>query len=134
MTKTNNTEHSWHLIDAKDTVLGKVATRAAVLLMGKNKVEYRSHLDIGEMVVVINAKHVKLTGNKLENKMYRSHSGYPGGLKETTAGKLIQVDPERIIWEAIYGMLPKNKLREIFIKRLKIYAGSEHPHTANIKG
>lgn len=132
--KNSIEKHNWHLIDARDKVLGKIAVEAATLLMGKNKVNYASHTDNGDMVVIINAKLVHLSGNKLEDKMYRSHSGYPGGLKEISAEKLISTYPDRVVRQAIYGMLPKNKLREVFINRLKIYAGSEHPHTANIKG
>lgn len=130
----SNTEHNWHLLDAKGKVLGKVAVEASVLLMGKNKVNHNNYLDNGDLVVVINAKDVVLTGKKLTDKKYISHSGYPGGLKEISAGKLLITNPERLIHGAIYGMLPKNKLRDIFIKRLKIYPSNEHPHKLNIKG
>ena len=128
------TEHNWHLLDSKDKILGKLVVEATVLLMGKNKAIYNKYSDNGDIVVIINAKEVKFSGNKLKNKKYISHSGYPGGLKEISAGNLLDSNPERVIRSAIYGMLPKNKLREVFIKRLKVYASNEHPHKLNIKG
>ena len=128
------TEHNWHLLDSKDKILGKLVVEATVLLIGKNKTIYNKYSDNGDIVVIINAKEVKFSGNKLKNKKYISHSGYPGGLKEISAGNLLDSNPERVIRSAIYGMLPKNKLREVFIKRLKVYASNEHPHKLNIKG
>lgn len=120
------------MIDANNQVLGKIAVDAANLLRGRHKVEFQNHLDIGDMVVIINAASVKLTGNKNTDKEYHHHSSYPGGLKTTTAGKLLETNPIKIIESAISGMLPKNKLRASWMKRLRVYAGSDHPHAANI--
>lgn len=123
-------QRKWHLIDAKDKVLGRLATRIAMLLMGKRKPNYTPHLDQGDFVVVINAEKVKLTGKKLQGKIYYSHSGYPGGLKEKTAEELLKKHPERVIELAVKRMLPKNKLGRKMLKRLKVYAGERHPHQA----
>jgi large subunit ribosomal protein L13 len=117
-------------VDANDKVLGRLATAIAMVLRGKNKPIFTPHMDTGDFVIVINAEKVKLTGNKLNDKKYYSHSGYPGGLKETTAGKLLKEKPERVLISAVRGMLPKNSLGRQLIKKLKIYAGPEHPHTA----
>lgn len=123
-------ERKWHLVDASGKVLGRLATRIALLLMGKRKSIYAPHLDVGDFVVVINAEKVKLTGNKLEKKIYYHHSGYPGGLKEKTAKELLEKHPERLIKLAVKRMLPKNKLGRKMLKRLKVYAGDKHPHIA----
>jgi large subunit ribosomal protein L13 len=126
----NSVEHAWHVIDARDQVLGRVATKAAELLMGKHKPTYTPFLDTGDHVIVVNAAKVKLTGAKEDQKMYRRHSGYPGGLKETTARKMRAAHPERIVEKAISGMLPKSTLGKHMYKKLKVYAGGEHPHEA----
>ena len=118
----------WHVIDADGAVLGRLATRAAVLLMGKHKPDYTPFLATGDHVVVINAAKVKLTGRKEQDKLYRRYSGYPGGLKQTTAAKLRATRPERIIEQAILGMLPKNKLGKHLGRMLRVYGGSQHPH------
>lgn len=121
-------ESNWHVIDADGQVLGRLASRAAVLLMGKHKPDYTPFLPTGDHVVVVNAAKVKLTGRKEQDKVYRRYSGYPGGLKEVTAAKVRAVRPERLVQEAIEGMLPKNKLGSRMARRLRVYAGSQHPH------
>ena len=121
-------ESNWHVIDANDQVLGRLASRAAVLLMGKHKPDYTPFLPTGDHVVVVNAAKVKLTGRKEQDKVYRRYSGYPGGLKEATAAKVRAVRPERLVQEAIQGMLPKNKLGSKMARRLRVYAGPQHPH------
>ncbi|SRR5579871_6877337 len=123
-------ERNWHLIDAEDAVLGRIASKAAMLLMGKHKASYTPFLDTGDHVVVVNAAKVKLTGRKEEQKMYRRHSGYPGGLTETEARKVRAVRPQRMVEEAIAGMLPKSKLGKQMYRKLKVYAGPKHPHDA----
>jgi large subunit ribosomal protein L13 len=121
---------NWHVIDAEGQVLGRLATRAARLLTGKDKPIYTPFLDTGDYVIIINAEKVKLTGNKLTDKLYRRHTGYPGGLKEITAGVLLSKDPGKLVREAVIGMLPKTKLGRAMRKKLKIYRGPEHPHQA----
>ncbi len=123
-------ERRWHLLDAENAALGRLASKAAMLLMGKHKSSYTPFLDTGDHVVVINAAKVRLTGRKEEQKMYRRHSGYPGGLKEVTAGKLRASRPERMVEQAIAGMLPKTKLGKQMYRKLKVYAGGKHPHQA----
>lgn len=123
-------ERAWHVIDARDQVLGRVATQAATLLMGKHKPSYTPFLDTGDHVIVVNAEKVKLTGAKEDQKFYRRHTGYPGGLKETSARRMRQTHPERIVELAIWGMLPKSKLGRHMYKKLKVYAGEKHPHQA----
>ena len=120
----------WYVLDAADQVLGRLATQAATLLMGKNKPGYAPFLVTGDHVIIINAAKVRLTGQKLDQKVYRRHTGYPGGLREVPARRMLAQRPERVIEEAVLGMLPKNKLRQRFANRLKVYAGSEHPHAA----
>ena len=121
---------SWHVIDANDAVLGRVASRAAMLLMGKHKPMYTPSLDTGDHVVIINAAKVKLTGNKENQKLYRRHSGYPGGLVETSAARMRETRPQRMVELAISGMLPKTKLGKQMYRKLKVYAGDHHPHQA----
>ncbi len=121
---------NWHVIDAEGQILGRLATRAARLLTGKDKPIYTPFLDTGDYVIIINAEKVKLTGNKLTDKLYRRHTGYPGGLREITAGALLSKDPGKLVREAVIGMLPKTKLGRAMRKKLKIYRGSEHPHQA----
>ena len=120
----------WHVLDAEGQVLGRLATRVATLLTGKDKPVYTPFLDTGDHVVVINAEKVKLTGNKLSEKMYRHHTGYPGGLKETTAGDLLAKNPGKLVEEAVFGMLPKTKLGRAMRKKLRVYRGADHPHQA----
>lgn len=121
---------AWHVIDAEDAVLGRVASRAAMLLMGKHKPIYVPSIDTGDHVVVINAAKAKLTGAKENQKMYRRHTGYPGGLIETGARKMRETRPERMLEIAIAGMLPKTKLGKQMYRKLKVYAGDNHPHQA----
>lgn len=121
---------NWYLIDARDRVLGRLATQAANLLMGKGKPGFVRFLDSGDFVVVINAEKVRLTGKKLDKKLYRHHTGYVGHLKEATAREVLQKHPEMLVKEAVEGMLPKNKLGKAMAKKLKIYAGDKHPHSA----
>ena len=126
----NDIPRTWYVIDAQDAVLGRLATKAAMLLMGKNKPIYTPFLDTGDHVVVVNAEKVRLTGQKEEDKIYRRHSGYPGGLKEITAKRLRRTRPERMIELAIQGMLPKTKLGKQMYRKLNVYAGPKHPHQA----
>jgi len=120
----------WHLIDANGQVLGRIATRAARILQGKHKATYTPFIDTGDHVVVVNAATVKLTGRKEDQKIYRQHSGYEGGLRETRARIVRQRQPERIGEDAVRGMLPKSKLGEAMYRKLKVYAGPDHPHAA----
>ncbi|NIA11116.1 MAG: 50S ribosomal protein L13 [Nitrospiraceae bacterium] len=130
MMKAEEAERNWVLIDADGKILGKVAVEIASILRGKKKPVYTPHMDAGDFVVVVNAEKVALTGNKWSQKTYYHHSGYPGGIKEITAEKLLEKKPEEIIRKAVWGMLPKNRLGRKLIKKLKVYAGSEHPHEA----
>jgi len=120
----------WHVIDAQGQVLGRIATVAAKLLQGKHKAIYTPFIDTGDHVVVVNAKTVKLTGRKDVQKIYRQHSGYEGGLRETRAGVVRAKHPERLVEEAVRGMLPKTKMGEAMYRKLKVYAGPDHPHAA----
>jgi large subunit ribosomal protein L13 len=120
----------WHLIDAEEAVLGRIASKAAKILMGKHKPTYTPFLDTGDHVIVVNAAKVKLTGNKEEQKLYRRHSGYPGGLTETQARKVRATRPTRMVEEAVQGMLPKSKLGKQMYRKLQVYAGPTHPHHA----
>lgn len=123
-------DRTWYLIDAEDKVLGRFATRIAIILMGKNKPFWQPHLDRGDWVIIVNAKKVRVTGNKEENKKYYHYSGYPGGLKEETLKHLRERKPEDIIHGAVKGMLPKSRLGRAMIKKLFIYPGEQHPHEA----
>lgn len=123
----------WHLIDARDQVLGRLATKVAMLLMGKNSPDYTPHLPTAVNVVVVNTDLVVLTGNKEDQKMYRHFTGYPGGLKERSVREQRLRDSRVIIEQAVFGMLPKNNLRPVRMRRLKLYAGAQHPHLAQIK-
>jgi large subunit ribosomal protein L13 len=120
----------WYVIDAADQVLGRVATRVASILSGKHRPHYAPFLITGDHVVVINAEKIRFTGQKLDQKMYRHHTRYPGGLREVVARKAFEGNPEMVIREAVLGMLPKNKLRKRMVKRMKVYAASQHPHAA----
>ncbi len=123
-------EAKWCVLDGKDQVLGRLATRAARILIGKDKPLYTPHEVCGDHVVIINADKVRLTGRKLEQKVYRRHSGYPGGLKEISVKHLLETRPTEVVREAVLGMLPKNRLRARMAKRLRIYVGEQHPHAA----
>ena len=120
----------WYVIDATDQVLGRVATKAATILTGKHRPRYAPFLLSGDHVIIVNANKIKMTGEKLDKKVYRWHTLYPGGLKEIGARKVFESKPERLIREAVLGMLPKNKLRKRMVKRLKIYLAEQHPHSA----
>jgi large subunit ribosomal protein L13 len=128
--KINESDRKWFLIDAKDQVLGKIAAKAAMILMGKTKASYTPFLDTGDHVVVINAAQVRLSGRKETDKMYRHHTGFLGNLKAATAGDVREKHPERLIEEAVKGMLPKTRLGRAMYTKLKVYAGDKHPHQA----
>ena len=128
--KPGDVQRQWHVIDATDVVLGRLATQAATLLRGKHKPMYAPHLDTGDFVIVINADKVALTGNKRETKIAYRHSGFPGGLRGTTYADLLEKNPERAVEKAIKGMLPHNTLGRAMLSKLKVYAGPAHPHQA----
>ena len=130
MPKMDEITHEWVVMDASDQVLGRFATEVARLLRGKHKPEFTPHFDTGDFVVVINADKVKLTGAKMDDKVYYRHSGRPGNLKSETARERMDKYPERVIQAAVWGMLPKNRLGRKLLKKLKVYSGSEHPHQA----
>jgi len=130
--KTSEIKREWHIVDAKDKVLGRICTDIATKLIGKGKKEYTPHIDAGDYVVVINAAEVAVTGNKEEDKKYYRHSGYPGGFKERNLVKVIAQFPERIIENAVKNMLPKNKLQDLRMARLKVYAGPDHNHESQL--
>jgi len=130
--KAADIERDWHVVDAEGRVLGDLATEVACLLMGKGKVKFARHLDVGDNVIVINAGKIKVTGNKLQDKYYYRHSGYPGGFKAENLQKIMAVKPEKAIEHAVKGMLPQNKLGKAMIGKLRIYPGAEHPHTAQV--
>ena len=126
--KPTELSHDWYLVDAEGKTLGRLATMVATYLMGKQKPQYSAHLDCGDNVVIINAEKVNVTGNKLEDKKYYRHSGYPGGIKEINLADLLERKPTMAIEKAVAGMLPKNRLLDDRLRRLKVYAGPEHPH------
>src|SRR4030042_6824220 len=128
--KKGDVERKWYLVDANNAVLGRLAVKIANCLRGKNKPIFTPNTDTGDFVIVINAEKVKLTGKKLDNKVYYSHSGYPGGIKSETARDRLGRDPEKVITDAVWGMIPKGRLGGAMIKKLKVYKGSEHPHEA----
>ena len=128
--KKDEVTRDWYLVNAENQVLGRIATQIANVLRGKNKPTFTPSVDTGDFVIVVNAEKIALTGNKLSDKTYYSHSGYPGGLKSITAGKLLDKKPEDIIRKAVKGMLPKNKLARHMLNKLKVYTGAEHPHKA----
>ena len=128
--KKSDIDRKWYVVDAKDAVLGKLATKVAVYLRGKNKPVFTPNTDTGDFIIVINAEKIRLTGNKVTDKVYYHHSGYIGGIKARTAKELLEKKPEQIIEKAVWGMLPKNKLGRMMIKKLKVYRGNEHPHQA----
>ncbi|MES0329593.1 MAG: 50S ribosomal protein L13 [Dehalococcoidales bacterium] len=126
--KASEIKRDWHVIDASDRVLGKLATEAAQLIMGKHKPTYTRHLDVGDYVVVTNANKIVLTGKKREQKVYHRHTGYPGGLKTVAFEKMIAEKPAWVIEHAVKGMLPKNRMGAAMLKKLKVYTGDAHPH------
>ncbi|HDH02052.1 MAG TPA: 50S ribosomal protein L13 [Nitrospirae bacterium] len=126
--KKGEVERKWYLVDASDKVLGRLATRIATYLRGKHKTQFTPNVDTGDFIVVVNAEKVKLTGKKLDDKIYYHHTGYPGGIKAETARKRLQRKPESVIMDAVWGMLPKNRLGRAMLKKLKVYRGDEHPH------
>ena len=128
--KTGEIERKWWIVDVEGMVLGRVASEIAKILRGKNKPEFTPHVDTGDFVIVVNAQKIVLTGSKLDQKMYYRHSGYHGGLKSTSAKKMLAEKPEQMIRKAVWGMIPKNRLGRQIIKKLKVYAGTEHPHDA----
>jgi large subunit ribosomal protein L13 len=128
--KASEVNHDWFLVDASDKTLGRLASEIAHRLRGKHKAEYTPHVDTGDYIVVINAEKVRVTGAKRTDKMYHRHTGYPGGLKSMSFEKLIDKAPERVIQGAVKGMLPRNPLGRAMFKKLKVYAGTEHPHAA----
>ena len=128
--KVSEIKREWHVIDASDKILGKLATQAARLLMGKHKPMFSRNLDVGDFVVVINAEKVRVTGNKAKQKVYYRHSGYAGGLKSITLEKLMQTNPTRVIEHAVKGMVPHTRLGANMMKKLKVYVGDKHPHLA----
>ncbi|MBE9536397.1 MAG: 50S ribosomal protein L13 [Proteobacteria bacterium] len=128
--KEGEFERGWKVFDAEGKILGRLATEVADTLRGKNKPNFTPHVDTGDFVVIVNADKIRLTGKKLTDKVYYHHTGYPGGIKSITAEKLLEKKPGQLIVEAVKGMLPKNKLQQRFMKKLKVYAGVEHPHQA----
>ena len=128
--KKNDIERKWYLFDAKDAIVGRLAVKIADCLHGKRKPTYTPNIDTGDFVIVINADKVKLTGKKLDDKVYYSHSNYPGGIKAETARERLARCPEKILTDAVWGMLPKGRLGRAIIKKLKVYKGAEHPHEA----
>jgi len=128
--KKGDIERKWFIVDAEGKVLGRLASKIASYLRGKNKPQFTPNVDTGDFVVVVNAEKVRLTGRKLEQKVYYSHSNYPGGLKAETAKGRLQRKPEQVIIDAVWGMLPKGRLGRDLIKKLKVYRGAEHPHEA----
>lgn len=132
-TKASEIKRSWHLIDAKDQILGRLATKIAHLLMGKDKPYFVSYLDCGDYIVVTNAAKIRVTGKKAKQKIYYRHSGYPGGFREINFAKQMEKDPSQIIRHAVSGMLPKNKLRDKRLARLKIFVNDKHPYKDKFK-
>ena len=128
--KAGDIQHQWHVIDASDVVLGRLASHAAILLRGKHKPIYAPHVDTGDFVIVVNAEKVALSGRKLEQKRAYRHSGYPGGLRAVAYQDMLEKHPERVIEKAVRGMLPKNSLGRNMLRKLKVYAGPDHPHQA----
>lgn len=130
MARDVDIKKKWHIVDAEGKTVGRLATKVAMTLMGKDKPQFTPHADSGDFVIVVNAEKVNFTGKKWNQKTYYRHTGYPGGLKSITAENLLKMKPEEIIRKAVWGMLPKNKWQDRLIKRLKIYTGNDHPHKA----
>ena len=131
--KTADVTHAWHLVDATGQVIGRLATKIAILVMGKHKPTFARHIDSGDHVVVVNAVKIRATGSKELQKVYHRHSGYPGGMRETTLEKMRATKPEEIVIHAVSGMLPKNKLRDVMLKKLHVYAEEVHPYGQHFK-
>jgi len=131
--KAADIRREWHVIDASEQVLGKLATRAAALLIGKHKPIFSRHLDVGDYVVVVNAEKIRVTGNKVQQKVYYRHSGYPGGLKSVSLEKMLQTDPTRVIEYAVKGMVPHTRLGARMMKRLRVFTGENHPYQGQVK-
>ncbi|MFC1987363.1 50S ribosomal protein L13 [Chloroflexota bacterium] len=132
-TKPSNIKREWHVIDASDKILGRVATQVASLLMGKRKPIFCRYMDMGDYVVVINAEKIRITGNKAKQKFYYRHSGYPGGLRSVSLERMMQTHPTRVIEHGVKGMLPQNRLRAKMMKRLRVHAGDAHPYQGQVK-
>ena len=132
MAKSHEIDRKWYVIDAEGKVLGRMATEVANILRGKNKPIFSPHMDCGDFVIIINAEKIVLTGNKLDQKLYKTYSGYTNGLKETPYRKLLAEKPELLVYKAVKGMIPHNKLGDQVATKLKVYAGSEHPHAAQM--
>jgi large subunit ribosomal protein L13 len=130
MARDVDIKKKWHIVDAEGKTVGRLATKVAMTLMGKDKPQFTPHADSGDFVIVVNAEKVNFTGKKWNQKTYYRHTGYPGGLKSITAENLLKLKPQEIIKKAVWGMLPKNKWQDRLIKRLKIYTGNDHPHKA----
>ena len=130
MANAQNIERKWFVVDATDLVLGRVSTEVATLLRGKHKPTFTPHVDCGDYVIIVNAEKVALTGNKLDDKKYYRHSGYPGGLKSRTAKRILELQPQKVLEKSIRGMLPKNSLGDDMYRKLYVYVGPEHPHQA----
>jgi len=133
MKKTISQNRKWYLIDATDKILGRLATKVANLLRGKDKPAFVPHLDLGDNVVIINASKIRVTGRKMDQKIYYHYTGYPGGLREKKLKDLMKEKPEEVIKRAVTGMLPNNKLKSLWLKKLHVYAGEEHPHKENLE-
>jgi large subunit ribosomal protein L13 len=125
-----NRQRDWYVVNAEGKTLGRLATQIAAVLRGKTKPEYTPHCDTGDFVVVVNAAKIRVTGNKLNDKLYRRHTGYPGGLRSRSLGEMLQRQPEEVIRKAVRGMLPRNRLARQQLMKMKVYAGPEHPHEA----
>lgn len=131
-TKASDIKREWYVIDATDQILGRLSTRIAGLLMGKHKPMFNRHLDVGDYVVVTNAEKIRVTGDKLNQKSYYRHSGYPGGLKSVSLGRMLETYPTRVIENAVKGMLPQNRLRARMMKRLRVHVGDAHPYQGQV--
>ncbi len=132
--KASEIARDWHVVDASGQILGRLATQIAQLLKGKHKAIYAPHMDVGDFVVVVNAEKVRVTGDKLEEKNYYRHSGYPGGLHAVNLGRVLSTHPTRVVEHAVRGMLPHNALGRAMFRKLKVYAGPTHPHRAQVSG
>jgi len=128
--KPEDIQREWFVVDAKDQTLGRLATRIAEIIRGKHKPIFSPHVDVGDYVIVLNSDKIHVTGRKLDQKRYYRHSGYPGGFKSVTLRQMLEKNPERVVYQAVHGMLPKNKLGRKMVKRLKVYTGETHPHQA----
>ncbi len=130
MAKPGEVVAAWHLVDAEDKILGRMATKVAMILMGKHRPEYTPHVDTGDFVIIVNAEKIRMTGNKWSDKQYDWYTGYPGGYKSLSAAEMRKKHPDKIVFDAIRRMLPKNRIGRQMLTKLKVYAGTEHPHQA----